>query len=179
MKKLGFIALMMAFVLVGFTACEKTEDGGTTGTEETANSGTETGNTTTPDIAATPETNANTNPNGSVADMPKTTISFDEDSHNFGKIRQGEVVAHTFKFTNSGDNPLRIETVKPSCGCTSPKWTKEDVAPGATGEIVVEFDSKGKNGMQNKSVTVVTNSEPQAKVLTFSGEVITENAGGE
>ena len=59
-----------------------------------------------------------------------------------------------------------------SCGCTSPEWTKEDVAPGETGEIVVEFDSKGKKGMQNKSVTVITNSEPQAKVLSFSGEVI-------
>lgn len=175
MKKFGLIA-MMALLIAGFTACEKTADSGNE-TAGTSNAGTEnvenvTPNTTTPDIKSTPENN--TNPNGSVADMPKTAIEFGEDSHNFGKIRQGEVVAHTFKFTNTGENPLRIETVKPSCGCTSPNWTKEDIAPGQTGEIEVEFDSKGKNGMQNKSVTVVSNSEPQAKVLTFSGEVVTE-----
>jgi hypothetical protein len=172
MKKFGLIALM-ALAIAGFTACEKTTDSGND-TAGTSNAGTENVTTPdiTPDIKATPEDMAN--PNGSVADMPKTTIEFDQDSHNFGKIRQGEVVAHTFKFTNTGENPLRVETVKPSCGCTSPNWTKEDIAPGKTGEIVVEFDSKGKNGMQNKSVTVVTNSEPQAKVLTFSGEVVTE-----
>ena len=176
MKKFGLIALL-ALVLAGFTACEKTSDSGNesagssnAGTEEVDNGATQPN--TNPDIKTTPDNNAN--PNGSAADMPKTSIEFTEDSHGFGKIRQGEVVSHTFKFTNTGENPLRIETVKPSCGCTSPNWTKEDIAPGGTGEIEVEFDSKGKNGMQNKSVTVVANTEPQAKVLTFSGEVVTE-----
>lgn len=160
---------MAAMLMIGFIACEKTADGG----NETA--GNESGGTETTAPAPTPEVKPDPNANvNSAATMPKTTVEFTTETHNFGKIKQGEVVSHTFSFKNTGSEPLRIETVKPSCGCTSPEWTKEDVPPGGEGVVKMQFDSKGKNGMQNKSMTVIMNTEPQAKVLTFSGEVVAE-----
>ena len=106
--------------------------------------------------------------------LAPTTMEWSEESHDFGKIPEGDKVSHTFTFRNTGNNPLKIETVKPSCGCTTPDWTKDEIAPGETGMIKVEFDSKGKIGMQRKSVTVIANTSPKAKVLSFSGEVISE-----
>ncbi|MEJ7661957.1 MAG: DUF1573 domain-containing protein [Hymenobacter sp.] len=53
---------------------------------------------------------------------------------------------HTFKFTNTGKSPLLIADATASCGCTTPSWTKEPIAPGATGEMEVLFDSRGKRG---------------------------------
>lgn len=108
------------------------------------------------------------------ADLPTTSVEFYEDSHNFGEIKEGEKVTHTFKFKNTGSNDLVIENVKPSCGCTTPNWSKDPIPPGEEGFVDVQFDSKGKSGMQKKSVTVVANISPKAKILTFSGEVINE-----
>ncbi len=103
---------------------------------------------------------------------PLTTIEFAETKHEYGSIDQGEKAAHTFTFKNTGNEPLVLSNVKPSCGCTTPSWTKEPVAPGETGSIDVEFDSKGKSGKQTKTVTVTANTEPAKTVLTISGEVL-------
>jgi len=99
-----------------------------------------------------------------------TEISFDEDEHDFGKIQQGEVVSHTFEFTNTGKSVLIIGTVKASCGCTVPEWPKDPIKPGEKGQIKVVFDSDGKRGQINKSVSVMGNI-PKTKVLHFRAEV--------
>lgn len=79
---------------------------------------------------------------------------------------------HTFIVTNTGKNPLYIVNVKPTCGCTGKKYTKEAIAPGAKGEVEIEFNSSGKTGQQSKAVTITTNSEPIQKTLRFTGLVV-------
>ena len=69
-----------------------------------------------------------------------------------------------------------LSNVKASCGCTTPSWTKEPVAPGASGEIHVEFDSKGKSGKQTKTVTITANTDPTTTILTITGEIQTPDA---
>ena len=99
-------------------------------------------------------------------------IEFDSDSYDFGKITQGDVVKHKFTFTNNGDHPLKLESVKPSCGCTATSYTREEVAPGETGEIEAQFNSAGKMGRQMKYITVVYNGEPKIERIMFQGEIV-------
>lgn len=101
----------------------------------------------------------------------KAAFDWDETLYNFGTIKQGEVVNYTFKFTNVGTEDLRIQSTSASCGCTVPQHTKEAVPPGGTGEIVVRFDSKGKNGQQNPVITVVANTNPAQTRLSLRGFV--------
>ena len=85
---------------------------------------------------------------------PTTSITFAENSWDFGTIDEGDVVTHVFKFTNTGDEPLILDRCKGSCGCTVPQCPKEPIAPGAEGEIEVKFNSKGKKNKQTKTVTI-------------------------
>lgn len=92
-------------------------------------------------------------------------ITFENTTHNFGDVSQGDKVTHAFKFKNSGDQPLVISNVLATCGCTATKWTKEPVKPGESGEITVEFDSSGRSGKQNKVVTIISNTaNPQTRI---------------
>lgn len=162
MKKLSILALAAALSL-GVMSCEKKGDAAATGAEAT---GATAAGATTGDAAGTVTAEPASN-------MPLTTVAFTEENHNFGEIPDGDKVSHTFKFKNTGSNPLKIENVKPSCGCTTPDWSRDDVAPGAEGFVTVEFDSKGKTGVQKKSVTVTfANTDPKTKLLNFSAEVV-------
>ncbi len=92
-------------------------------------------------------------------------ITFENTTHNFGDVSQGDKVTHAFKFKNSGDQPLIISNVLATCGCTATKWTKEPVKPGESGQITVEFDSSGRSGKQNKVVTIISNTaNPQTRI---------------
>lgn len=105
---------------------------------------------------------------------PKTggpQIVFDDESHNFGTIKEGIVAVYTFKFTNTGDQPLILKDVRPSCGCTTPDWSKEPVLPGKTGQIIVKFNSAGRPGRFNKSITITSNVPDATKILFISGTV--------
>jgi hypothetical protein len=102
---------------------------------------------------------------------PTTTIQYEQEKFNFGTCDEGEVVKHMFKFKNTGSEPLIISNAKGSCGCTVPTWPKEPVPAGATAEIKVEFNSKGKPGPQSKRVTVTANTIPTETFLEISGEV--------
>ena len=104
--------------------------------------------------------------------MPKTEVEWYEQSFDFGKITEGDVVTHTFRFKNVGDNPLQLTRVKPSCGCTSPEWSNDPIAPGEEGLVKVSFNSSHKRGMQSKSVVITFNGNPINKVLTFRAEVL-------
>ncbi len=92
-------------------------------------------------------------------------------THDFGAMKEGEVVEHTFTFKNVGKSDLIIQKVKPSCGCTVPEYTEDAVKPGGTGKIKIKFDSDGKTGKQNKSVTVHANTNPRVTKLRFTADV--------
>ena len=92
-------------------------------------------------------------------------FSFDQEEHNFGQIRDGDIVSHTFRFTNSGEAPLIISKATAACGCTVPQWPKQPIPVGGSGEIQVQFDSSNKPGMQNKVVTITANTESKVKKL--------------
>jgi hypothetical protein len=85
-------------------------------------------------------------------------ITFTEKAHDFGDVKQGNKVTHIFRFKNSGTAPLIISNIISSCGCTSPEWTRNPVMPGMPGEIKITYDSEGKQGMDNKSVTIQSNA---------------------
>jgi hypothetical protein len=97
-------------------------------------------------------------------------FSWDASSHDFGKIKQGIPVTHEFKFTNNGKAPLIIVNAQPSCGCTTPDWTKTPVEPGASGFIKATFNAASA-GPFNKTVTVTANVESGFVLLTIKGEV--------
>lgn len=101
-------------------------------------------------------------------------ITFNETEYNFGTVIQGEKVAHKFKFTNTGEGNLVISSVKPSCGCTSPKWSREPIKPGEEGYIELTFDSSNKKGMQNKNVRIAANTIPNEHVLYIRCDVVTK-----
>jgi hypothetical protein len=95
-----------------------------------------------------------------------------ETSYNFGEIQQGESVTHDFILKNTGEADLIISAAKGSCGCTVPEWPKTPIAKGEEAAIKVTFNSAGRSGKQNKTVTLVTNAIPNTKVLTINGNVI-------
>jgi hypothetical protein len=99
-------------------------------------------------------------------------LIFREKTHDFGSIEEVKGnVDHEFVFTNRTSRPVRIVTVTPSCGCTTPGWTKEPVSPGKTGFVKVSFDPRGRPGYFNKSLNVVIDAEPTTVVLQIKGNV--------
>lgn len=105
-------------------------------------------------------------------------ITFDKKTHEFGDMMQGDKVEHTFYFTNTGNEPLIITNVQVQCGCTTPKgWPREPIPPGGKGELTVSFNSAGKMGRQNKTVTVVSNAvNPEGNQLSFTTNVLQKSA---
>lgn len=99
-------------------------------------------------------------------------IKFEEEEHDFGRITQGEKVSFAFKFTNTGNSNLIITSAAGSCGCTVPEWPKEPILPGKEGKVNVIFSSEGKSGIQEKSITIVTNCEPSTRVVKIKTEII-------
>ena len=97
----------------------------------------------------------------------KTTISFERTAHDFGRVESGPTYSTSFRFKNTGSEDLYISAADASCGCTVPRWSHEAIKPGDTSEIFVQFDSKGRQGQQLKTVTVTTNTEPAQNVLTM------------
>lgn len=161
----AFIASLLAFTV----ACNN--NGGDAAKQDTA------ANTTTSaagdPAAATDPAAANPAAGEAAVDpnLPKTTIKFEQSEYDFGKVKDGEKVTHIYKFTNTGKEPLIINSAKGSCGCTVPEWPKDPVAPGAAGEIKVEFNSKGKVGQQSKTVTIMANTDPNPTQIIIKGVV--------
>jgi hypothetical protein len=78
----------------------------------------------------------------------------------------------TFEFTNTGKEPLILQQVQPSCGCTAPVWTKEPIAPGEKGEILATYNPGGPMPF-DKILTVRSNGNPSSIVLHIKGVVVT------
>ncbi|OPC56978.1 DUF1573 domain-containing protein [Elizabethkingia miricola] len=104
--------------------------------------------------------------------LPLTTLAISENNFNFGDVKKGDHVEHTYTVTNTGDKPLVISTVKPGCGCTAPEYTKDPILPGQKGKVTLKFDSSSFDGLQNKYAEVYTNTEKSPVVLTFSANVL-------
>lgn len=104
--------------------------------------------------------------------LKQTSIVFDEPEHEFGDVKEGDFAKYEFVFKNTGSEPLYVRDAKASCGCTTPEWTKDTIAPGGEGKILVQFNSQGRPGDFNKSVTVLANTDPEATVITIKGHVI-------
>jgi hypothetical protein len=103
------------------------------------------------------------------ADGPILTL--EKNTHDFGDIYQGDVVEHTFKFTNTGNQPLLITNIQTSCGCTTPTWPRDPIMPGGKGELKVGFNSAGKMNKQTKVLPVISNSVTDVSV-TFKTNVL-------
>ncbi len=103
-------------------------------------------------------------------------ILFEKETHDFGKIIQGDIVRYQFKFKNIGNKDLIISDVKGSCGCTITQFPKQPIKPNQESTIDVSFNSAAKMGPQNKNLAVYTNAEPSLKVLYIKGDVISPSA---
>ena len=98
-------------------------------------------------------------------------FKFDKTEHDFGTINEGDVVETVFSFTNVGKSELIITSAKGSCGCTVPEWPKEPIMPGEAGEIKVKFNSYRKPNLQQKQITLRTNTEGGKEVLKIRAQV--------
>ena len=100
-----------------------------------------------------------------------TSIAFTQMAHDFGNIDQNTENTYVFNFTNTGDKPLIIETATGSCGCTVPEFPREPIAPGASSEIRVVYKPGKQKGLQNKTVTVIANTQPKDTRLNITANV--------
>lgn len=101
------------------------------------------------------------------------SISFEKSVHNFGEIKEADgTVTYRFEFTNTGNEPLLVQKVSSSCGCTTPEWTKQPVMPGEKGFVSAAFNPAHRPGKFNKSITVMTNSSTPSVRLRITGNVI-------
>jgi len=103
------------------------------------------------------------------------TIKIPKFAHDFGTIDEGTQASFTFDVQNIGTQPLIISNVQPSCGCTTPEWTKNPIPPGGIGKIMATFDSQGRLGAFNKTVSVISNDAENTKTLTIKGFVKKKN----
>ncbi|MBC7411261.1 MAG: DUF1573 domain-containing protein [Bacteroidia bacterium] len=106
-----------------------------------------------------------------VANPNASEFKFDQEEYDFGKIKQGESVTYEFKFKNVGKEPLIISEAHGSCGCTQPIFPKEPIMKGKDGVIKVTFNSAGKMGVQDKTVTITSNSKTPSRILHIKGNV--------
>jgi len=112
------------------------------------------------------------------ANVDKATapiMTFAKESHDFGQVNEGDKVVFNFFFTNTGKSALIISNATATCGCTVPEYPKQPLAPGKTGIIHVVFNSTGKSGMQNKIITLTTNTFKGNEELHLVGNVKPKN----
>ncbi len=95
---------------------------------------------------------------------------FDETVFDFGNIAKGTAVEHKFSFTNTGKAPLVIVDAKSSCGCTVPEYSKDPIAPGAKGELLVKYNGSGTNAV-TKTITVKANTETGKETIQIKAFV--------
>jgi hypothetical protein len=107
------------------------------------------------------------------AEKPKHSMQFEKVTHDFGSIPQGTPVTVKFTFKNTGKTPLLISNVQASCGCTTPDYTKEPIAPGKKGSITATYNAAAV-GQFNKTITVTSNGGDPI-MLTLQGTVQAQN----
>ena len=106
----------------------------------------------------------------SLEKLPK--IHFPETQYDFGVVKEGDVVSHTFKFVNQGKETLDITDIKTSCGCTAALVSSKKIEPGKDGTIKIDLDTKNRQGRMSRTITVTSNDpEEPNKVITIYAEV--------
>lgn len=124
---------------------------------------------------AAPSTNTTFDPMANTAEVvdntPKTLMTFAKYEHDFGTIKQDSDNPVNFTFTNTGTEPLIIESANGSCGCTVPNYPKQPIPPGGTGTIEVEYKPGKQENAQTKTVTILANTEPRETVLRLKAFV--------
>ncbi len=168
--KLRILSVLALTAIIGFTSCESDQEAKIKALEEKIAA-----LETSSPSAVTP-----VNVQATQAADPSSLGQFEfaEMEHNFGTIREGEVVEHIFNFTNNGQAPLVISNITASCGCTSPDWTKTPVNPGEEGFVKVVFNSRAKSGSQAPTVTIQANTNPTVTRLRMRGSVTPKLGGG-
>jgi hypothetical protein len=114
---------------------------------------------------------------GAATTAPKADFaiaSVDTENFDFGKIKQGVPATHKFVFTNKGKVPMVITNAQPSCGCTTPDWTRDPIPPGGQGYVQATYNAAAV-GAFDKSITVMTNVETGVVLLRIHGEVLAPN----
>lgn len=96
-------------------------------------------------------------------------LAFSTESHDFGTVPEGPAAEYEFKFKNTGKEPITIQKVQASCGCTTPSYSKDPVLPGKEGAIKASYNTNGRPGPFTKTITVVSNAG--TKVVTIKGTV--------
>ena len=101
------------------------------------------------------------------------SVTFEEPTHEFGTIKEVDGLAEfEFVFKNTGTDPVKVLNVRASCGCTTPAWTREEVAPGETGFIKASYNPKNRPGPFHKTLTVTTTSvQHNTIILRINGQV--------
>ncbi|MCB9034730.1 MAG: DUF1573 domain-containing protein [Chitinophagales bacterium] len=100
-----------------------------------------------------------------------TSIKFEQEIYNFGKMIEGDTLKDIMIYTNTGKYPLIIKNAWGSCGCTQPEFSTEPLAPGKSDTIVVGFNSKNKVGNNTKSIMIDANTNPRITTVQFSVKV--------
>ncbi|MDQ3289821.1 MAG: DUF1573 domain-containing protein [Bacteroidota bacterium] len=103
-------------------------------------------------------------------------LKFEKETHEFGNIPEGVQATYEFKFKNTGNQPVVISNVQPSCGCTTPDWTKEPILPGKSGKVKAVYISAGRPGAFHKSITVTSNASNPTLALFIKGTVVEPGA---
>lgn len=107
-----------------------------------------------------------------VTGMSQASLKIEKMYHDFGEVNEGDPASYSFEVVNTGNAPLVISKVSPSCGCTTPDWTKEPIMPGAKGSITASYGTKGRPGIFNKSITVYSNdTEKPSFTMYIRGNV--------
>ena len=112
------------------------------------------------------------------AQTKQPQISWEKTTHDFGVFKEeAGLQTAIFEFTNVGDEPLYLNNVKASCGCTATDYTKEPITPGNKGFVKASYNPQNRPGKFNKSITVTTNCENPTTILTITGEVTPREKG--
>jgi hypothetical protein len=111
-------------------------------------------------------------PGSELSDAKLPKIFFQQSQYDFGIVKEGDVVSHTFTFTNKGKATLDIKDIKTSCGCTAALVSNKQIPPGKEGTLKIDLDTKNREGRMSRTITVSSNDpEEPNKVLTIYAEI--------
>ena len=183
MKKVLYAALFLAST-VYLTACNGDVEKRVTDLERRVaaleGGGLSKSTVNTPINNATPAATTVNNTPTEKPEGPLPELAFEETEHDFGTITEGDVVTKKFTFTNTGEAPLIISNAAASCGCTIPTYPKDKpIAPGETGEIEVQYNSRGKKNQDNKTVRITANTWPTVTKINIKAFVEAKSPGCE